>query len=91
MIAGVLALTAAILVVGQMLLYRFCGYKKITYSREYTPNTVFEGENVTMTERISNAKLLPMPWLRVESMLSPHLRYVAPGKAKGEKKEKNDF
>ncbi|MCQ2446081.1 MAG: DUF58 domain-containing protein [Clostridia bacterium] len=89
MIAGVLALTAAILVVGQMLLYRFCGYKKITYSREYTPNTVFEGENVTMTERISNAKLLPMPWLRVESMLSPHLRYVAPGKAKGEKKEKN--
>ena len=74
---GFISLTAAVLVILEAVIYRFFGRKKITYTREYEPHTVFEGEKIVMTEKIANAKLLPMPWVRVESMLSPHLRYLA--------------
>ena len=74
---GFISLTVAILVILEAVIYRFFGRKKITYSREYEPQTAFEGEKIVMTEKIANAKLLPMPWVRVESMLSPHLHYLA--------------
>jgi len=91
MLACYIAVTVALVALIQSLIYRRRGLKKLTYSRSYYPNRVFEGETVTMTERISNAKLLPMPWVRVESILSPNLRYVAPHKGGEEntKEEKN--
>jgi len=88
MLACYIAVTVALVALIQSLIYRRRGLKKLSYSRSYYPERVFEGETVTMTERISNAKFLPMPWVRVESILSPNLRYVAPHK-ENDQEEKN--
>ncbi|MBQ2748249.1 MAG: DUF58 domain-containing protein [Clostridia bacterium] len=87
MVAAYIALTVALVAILQAFAYRFWGAKKLTYTRRYTPETCFEGETVVMTETISNAKLLPMPLVRVESMLAPELKYIASRPGERGKKE----
>lgn len=51
------------------------GFKRLNYQRKLSKNAVFEGESIDLMEIIANNKLTPIPWLRVESKLSPWLRF----------------
>ena len=50
-------------------------FKKLHYERKISKSAVFEGETLDLSEIIANNKLTPLPWLRVESKLSPWLRF----------------
>ncbi len=67
-VAGLLALL-------QVAYYRRVAFKKLSYSRSITRSRVYEGERIQLVEVISNNKLTPLPWLRVESRLSPWLQF----------------
>lgn len=60
-------LMAAIVIVLQASLFRRLALKRITYSRSFKVATCFEGEALELIEIIENRKVLPVPWLRVES------------------------
>lgn len=66
---------AIIIVILQSWVYKRWGLRKIEYSRFFSVPAVFEGEEVEMVERIFNGKLLPIPWLRVESRIDAALRF----------------
>ncbi|WP_186580829.1 DUF58 domain-containing protein [Aquibacillus kalidii] len=53
--------------------YSKWGLNRIKYTRTFSQETAFEGEEVEMIDRISNHKLLPLPWLRLESKMNPNL------------------
>ena len=55
--------------------YAKISFKKLHYTRTISKSAVFEGENIDLVEIIANNKLTPLPWLRVESKLSPWLRF----------------
>ncbi len=55
--------------------YSKVSFKKLSYTRTVSKSALFEGENLELVEEISNRKLTPLPWLRVESKLSPWLRF----------------
>ena len=55
--------------------YTKVSFKKLHYERKISKSAVFEGENLDLIEVIANNKLTPLPWLRVESKLSPWLRF----------------
>ena len=55
--------------------YAKVSFKKLRYERTISKSAVFEGENLDLVEVIVNNKLTPLPWLRVESKLSPWLRF----------------
>ena len=55
--------------------YTKVSFKKLHYNRAVSKSAVFEGETLELVETISNRKLTPLPWLRVESKLSPWLRF----------------
>lgn len=59
----------------QRVIYTRWGLHNIHYERYFDVETVFEGEEVNMVERISNRKLLPVPWLRLESRIDSSLRF----------------
>lgn len=69
---GVAALLLGML---QSALYRWFGLAALRYQRAFSKPRAFEGEEVELIEVIRNAKPLPLPWLRVESRMSPHLRF----------------
>lgn len=50
-------------------------FRHLNYERKISKDAVFEGEAVDLMEIISNHKLTPIPWLRVESKMSPWLRF----------------
>ena len=70
-----LLLVASALAVLQVVLFRSFGMKGIKYRRYFSAYAVYEGQHVNMVEEISNAKLLPVPWLRVEARMSQNLRF----------------
>lgn len=69
-------IVSVLLIVGILIfIYDRWALKNITYSRHFTRDRVFENESLEMVEVISNAKLLPLPWLRLESGMSVALRF----------------
>lgn len=64
---GVLLLAALVWV------YQRRALRHVTYERYFSRPAAFEGDTIEMVERIANRKLLPVPWLRLESTLSRHL------------------
>lgn len=56
-------------------LYQRNALKKVNYTRYFSSQAVFEGESVEMVEEISNGKLLPLPWLRLESSIAQGLEF----------------
>ena len=50
-------------------------FRHLHYERKIDRRAVFEGETLELQEIISNQKLTPIPWLRVESLMSPWLRF----------------
>ncbi|NLO81972.1 MAG: DUF58 domain-containing protein [Clostridiales bacterium] len=65
----------ALIIILQSFIFRKNGLKKIRYTRYFNIPAVFEGQEVEMVEVISNEKLLPVPWLRVESKISAYLQF----------------
>ncbi|QGH34075.1 DUF58 domain-containing protein [Gracilibacillus salitolerans] len=57
----------------QGMLFSKLGLKGITYKRAFKQDMVFEGETIEMVDEIANKKLLPIPWIRLESKMSPYL------------------
>ncbi|MGM1045124.1 MAG: DUF58 domain-containing protein [Bacillota bacterium] len=60
-------LVAAVVISMQAGLFRRLALRKITYNRSFKVSTCFEGEALELIETIENRKVLPVPWLRVES------------------------
>jgi uncharacterized protein (DUF58 family) len=56
-------------------LYRKLGSLRMYYTRYFEKTSVFEGEEVRLIEYIANKKLLPLPWVRVESKIDSGLRF----------------
>lgn len=59
----------------QSWLYRRFSLKKLDYMRSFAARSAFEGEEIEMVERIANRKLLPLPWLRLESLIPVGLKF----------------
>lgn len=66
---------ACVVLFVQMRIYRRYGLRKLQYSRHFNVAACYEGDEVEMIERIANRKLLPLPWLRLESMIHAGLRF----------------
>lgn len=56
-------------------LFRLWGKAGIEYERTFSQPCVHAGQTVVMTETIVNRKLLPLPWLRVETIMPSMLRF----------------
>ena len=56
-------------------IYKHWGLSGLTYTRTFSTSAVFEGEEAEMVERIQNKKLLPIPWLQMESKMNPNLKF----------------
>jgi uncharacterized protein (DUF58 family) len=59
----------------QAFVFRAFGLKAVRYKRYFSASAVYEGQHVKMVEEISNAKLLPVPWLKVEARMSKYLQF----------------
>lgn len=65
----------AVLAFLQTIFYNKRGLKKVTYARHFSRDRVFEGEKLELVEVLSNNKLIPIPWVRVESRISSNLSF----------------
>ncbi|GGE40241.1 hypothetical protein GCM10011391_18770 [Pullulanibacillus camelliae] len=54
------------------------GLTNLHYDRYFSKEAVFAGEQIEMIEVLINKKCLPIPWLRLESQISPALQFNAP-------------
>lgn len=75
-------MSALVLVLGFLaLLYLQCklvahfGKRNFHYERSFSQKTASEGDQLTFTEVIRNNKLLFLPWVRIESNISPYLQF----------------
>ncbi len=73
--ALMLLLALLVLALVQSFLVKHFALKRLTYQRRFSRTSAYEGETVELVEVIKSLKLLPVPWLRAESRLSPHLRF----------------
>ncbi|GIP35732.1 DUF58 domain-containing protein [Paenibacillus sp. J2TS4] len=64
-----------IVVLAQSLIYKRLALKNLSVHRSFSKSAVFEGEDVQMVERIANRKLLPVPWLKLESLIHANLQF----------------
>ncbi|MDL1897871.1 hypothetical protein FBQ82_16555, partial [Anaerolineae bacterium CFX7] len=75
---------AALLVVSLPLawVWQRVAFLRVAYQRHLNETRVFEGEQVTLTLRVSNRKWLPLAWLRVSDQtplaLAPREKALAP-------------
>lgn len=70
-----LIVIVGILAILQSKFFSKVAFRHLHYERKLTKHAVFEGESLELQEVIANRKLTPLPWLRVESKLSPWLRF----------------
>ncbi|MDO4740302.1 MAG: DUF58 domain-containing protein [Eubacteriales bacterium] len=74
--SAVWALLAAFFLAAlQAALFAIFNLHALSYRRYLNKKTVYEGEKVELVEVIRNMKILPVPWLRAESRISPFLRF----------------
>ena len=64
---------AVIVMVLQGFLYRKCGFANVHYQRSFSQPVATAGEEIELIDEISNRKLLPLPWLRLEAKINPAL------------------
>lgn len=71
-IAWIIFVTILLIYLQGILFQRF-GLAKITYQRKFNKEAVFEGQNVELIDQIANEKILPLPWVRLESKINRNL------------------
>ena len=59
----------------QSFIYRKFSLKRVKYSRSFSKRLVSEGDQVQMTEILENGKILPLPWVRVETKNDEKLQF----------------
>ncbi|WP_078546748.1 DUF58 domain-containing protein [Litchfieldia alkalitelluris] len=59
----------------QSIIFHKWGLTNIEYKRVFSQKTAFEGEEIEMIDQISNRKLLPVFWLRLESKINTTLKF----------------
>lgn len=75
MIAAWLLFIAFVAVFVQGRIFGVFGLRRISYSRHFSERACYEGDTVLLVERIANAKVLPVPWLRLESLMDASLQF----------------
>jgi len=70
-----LLLTLLVLYILQTLLFRRFGMRRVEYDRDLSARACFQGDDISLVERLENRKWLPVPWLRVESQLPSGLKF----------------
>lgn len=70
----VIAALAALYIQSQW--YKKRGLSRLSYERRFDRTFCYEGDEVEMLERIANDKAPPLPWLRLEALLSSGLQFV---------------
>ncbi len=70
-----IALVAMAITLAQSIVFSLTNLRKVSYRRFFSRSAVYEGERVEMVEVIRNMKPLPVPWIRVESRISPSLKF----------------
>ena len=68
-------LTIIALVGIQIFAFARVGLKKIEYKRKFSTASAYAGEEISMVEVISNNKILPVPWLVIESRMPKALSF----------------
>ncbi|MFD2670131.1 DUF58 domain-containing protein [Marinicrinis sediminis] len=66
-------LIVLLLVLLQRALFVRMGMKFVTYERILNKDSCVEGEEIQMIEKVTNAKWLPVPWLRMEAAIPSQL------------------
>jgi uncharacterized protein (DUF58 family) len=65
-----------LLVIGfQSYIFSKWGLTRIEYTRSFNKDAVFPRENFEMIDEISNNKLLPLPWVRLETRIDGNLQF----------------
>lgn len=59
----------------QGVIYVRWGLAKIEYHRTFNQLTAYVGEEIEMIDEIANKKLLPVPWVRLESKINKNLLF----------------
>ena len=59
----------------QAALLRYIGLRHLTCSRAFSKPAYFEGEEGELVEIVRNDRAMIIPWLRIESGISPHIRF----------------
>ena len=70
-----LLIVTALVLYLQGKLYQWLGLRGVGYRRYFDVPACFQGDEVQLVEVISNRKLLPLPWLRLESLMQSGLRF----------------
>ncbi|MBW7477544.1 DUF58 domain-containing protein [Paenibacillus oenotherae] len=68
-------ISAIVVILIQVLIFRLFSLKGFAYERSFNKAYCFEGDRVEMVERLVNSKMLPIPWLRVESQIHTGLKF----------------
>jgi uncharacterized protein (DUF58 family) len=68
-------LVAGVLAIGQMLLFKHAGHKGIWVDRQFSKTRLTEGERFELVETIENRRILPVPWLRIETRMPSELLF----------------
>lgn len=69
-------LFVAVVIAGlQAALFSFSNLRHLRYTRSFSRENAHEGDRVQLVEVLRNAKIMPVPWLRVESRISRHLKF----------------
>jgi len=66
-------LIMTVLYMVQRIVYSKFGLRSVSYERTFSSSRLHAGQTVWMNEKIANRKRLPLPWLRVESLLPAQL------------------
>ncbi len=75
MSALILLVVVGLLTVAQGWILGKPALRGLTYERRFSAADANEGDTVQMIEVIRNRKLLPVPWVKAESRISPYLRF----------------
>jgi uncharacterized protein (DUF58 family) len=70
----VIAALAALYIQGQV--YKRRGLSRLSYKRSFDRAFCCVGDEAEMRERIANDKALPLPWLRLEALMSSGLQFM---------------
>jgi len=68
-------LAAAAVTLLQSWLFRIRALQRVAYFRQFSRKNCFAGDEIELVETLVNRKLLPLPWLRIESMIPVGLRF----------------
>ena len=89
----ILLFAFAALIILQGLITGKYALRGLSYERRFSANSATESEEVRMIEVIRNRKLLPVPWVKAESHISPYLKFQSDAETQisGERYHKSVF